>query len=72
MPTETRQISDFRNQDVSKEVLSDLVRKVVAEFDHKFYHFQYATLEMFKEVRYNSSAYRSTHLIITAIRSHSH
>ena len=36
------------NQDVSKEILSDLVRKNVAEFSDKFFHFQYATLEMFK------------------------
>ena len=32
MLTETRQISNFRSQDVSKEILSDLVRKNVAEF----------------------------------------
>ena len=30
------------------EILSDLVRKYVAEFNWKFYYFQYATLEMFK------------------------
>ena len=28
--------------------LSDLVRKDVAEFNDKFYHIKYATLEMFK------------------------
>ena len=48
MLTETREISNLRSQDVSKEILSDLVRKNVAEFSDKFFHFQYATLEMFK------------------------
>ena len=48
MFTETRQISNLWNQDVSKEILSDLVRKDAAEFSDKFSHFQYATLEMFK------------------------
>ena len=48
MLTEKHQISNLRNQDVSKEILSDLVRKDVAEFSDKFSHFQYATLEMFK------------------------
>ena len=38
----------MRGQDVSKEILSDLVRKNVAEFSDKFSHFQYATLEVFK------------------------
>ena len=47
MLTETRQISNL-SQDVSKEILSDLVRENVAEFSYKFFHFQYATLEMFK------------------------
>ena len=47
MLTETRQISNL-SQDVSKEILSDLVRKNFAEFNDKFFHFQYATLEMFK------------------------
>ena len=52
MLTETRQISNMR-QGVSKEVLSDLVRENVAEenvaeFSDKFFHFQYAALEMFK------------------------
>ena len=32
MLTETRQISNLRTQDVSKEILSDLVRKNIAEF----------------------------------------
>ena len=48
MFTETRQISNLWNQDVSTEIPSDLVRKDVAEFSDKFSHFQYATLEMFK------------------------
>ena len=49
MLTETRQqISNLRSQDVSKEILTDLVSKDVAEFSDKFFHFQYATLEMFK------------------------
>ena len=47
MLTETRQISNS-SQDVSKETLSDLVKKSVAKFSDKFFHFQYATLEMFK------------------------
>ena len=52
---EKRQISNLRNQDVSKEILSDLVRKDVAEFSDKFSHFQYATLEMFKAALNNYS-----------------
>ena len=55
MLTETRQISNFRSQDVSKEILSDLVRKNVAEFSDKFFHFQYAILEMFKGALNNYS-----------------
>ena len=43
-----RQISNLESQDVSKEILSDLMKKDVAEFNDKFYHFHYATLEMFK------------------------
>ena len=45
MLTETRQISNL-SQDVSKEILSDLVRKNVAKFSDNFFHFQYATREM--------------------------
>ena len=45
---ETRHISSLMSQDVSKEILSDLVTKNVVEFSDKFFHFQYATLEMFK------------------------
>ena len=52
MLLETRQISNL-SQNVSKEILSDLVRKNVAEFSHKFFHFQYATLEVFKGVLNN-------------------
>ena len=55
MLTETRQISNLRSQYVSKEILSDLVRKNVAEFSDKFFHFQYATLEMFKGALNNYS-----------------
>ena len=47
MLTKTRQISNL-SQDVSMKILSDLVRKNVAEFSDKFFHFQYATLETFK------------------------
>ena len=36
MLMETRQISNLRSQDVSKEILSDLVRKNVAQFSDKF------------------------------------
>ena len=43
------------NQDVSKEILSDLVRKNVAEFSDKFFHFQYATRDMCKGALYNYS-----------------
>ena len=48
MLTEMRQISNLRSQDVSKEILLDLVRKNVAEFSDKFFHFQYATREICK------------------------
>ena len=44
MLTETRQISNLRSQDVSKEILSDLVRLPSS----KFFHFQYAAQEMCK------------------------
>ena len=47
MLTETRQIWNL-NPDVSTEILLDLLRKNVAEFRDKFFHFQYATLEMFE------------------------
>ena len=48
MLTETRQISNLRSQDVSKEILLDGVRKNIAEFSDKFFHFQYGTVEMSK------------------------
>ena len=55
MLTQTRQISILRSKDVSKQILSDLVRKNVAEFSDKFLHFQYATREMCKGVLNNYS-----------------
>ena len=48
MLTETRQISNLRSQDVSKEILSDLVRKNVAEFSDKFF---YCSMQLGKCVR---------------------
>ena len=53
MLTETREISNLRSQDVSKEILSDLVRKNVAKF--KVFHFQYAAQEMCKGALNNYS-----------------
>ena len=53
MLTETSQISNLRSQDVSKEILSDLVRKNVAKF--KVFHFQYAAREMCKGALNNYS-----------------
>ena len=55
MLTERRQISNLRSQDVSKEILSDLARKNVVEFSDKFFHFQYAALEIFNETLINHS-----------------
>ena len=55
MLTETHEISNLRSQDVSKEILSDLVRKNVAEFSYKFFHFYYATREMCKGTLNNYS-----------------
>ena len=49
------QISNLWNQDVSKEILLDSVRKDVAEFTDKFSHFQYATLKMFRAALNNYS-----------------
>ena len=48
MPIQMRQISNLRSQDVSKEILPDLVRKNVAEFIDKSFHFQYVTREISK------------------------
>ena len=54
MLTEKRQISNM-SRDVSKEFLLDLVRKRFAEFSDRFFHFRYATLEMFKgALNYNA------------------
>ena len=47
MLTEQRQMSNLRSQDVSKEIVSDLVRNS--------FHFQYATREMCKGVLNNYS-----------------
>ena len=44
-----------RCKEISKEILLDLVRKNVTEFSDKFFHFQYATLEMFKGALNNYS-----------------
>ena len=55
MLTETWQIPNLWSQDVSKEILSDLVRTDVAKFSDKFSHFQYATLEIFKATLNNYS-----------------
>ena len=55
MVTETRQISNLRSQDVSKEILSGLVRKNVPDFSDKFFHFQYETREMCKGALSNYS-----------------
>ena len=55
MPTKTRQISNLRSQDISQEILSDLVRKNVAKFSEKFFHFQYVTREMSKGALNNYS-----------------
>ena len=63
MLTETRQISNLRNQDVSMEILSDWLRKDVAELSNKFSHFQYATLKMFKAALNNYSRLKLRFLI---------
>ena len=63
MLTETRQISNLRSQDVSKEILSDLVRKNVAEFSDKFFHFQYTTRDMCKGALNNYSMLKLRFLI---------
>ena len=48
-----------RNQDVSKEILSDLARKDLVEFGDKFSHSQFATLEMFMVALNNYSMLKS-------------
>ena len=65
MLTETRQISNLRSQYVSKEILSDLVRKNVAEFSDKFFHFHYATREMCKGALNDCSMLKLRFLIRT-------
>ena len=55
MLTEPGQISNLKSQDVSEEIQSDLERKNVAECSEQFSHFQYATLQMFKEALNNYS-----------------
>ena len=65
MDTETRQISNLRKQDVSKEILSGLVRKDIAEFSDKFSYFQFATLKMFKAALNNYSMLKLCFLINT-------
>ena len=59
MLTEKRQMSILRSQDVSEEILSDLVRRNVAEFSDKFFHFRYATREMCKGALNNYSMLKS-------------
>ena len=59
MLMEIHQISNLRSQDVSMMILSDLVRKDVAEFSDKFSHFQYAVLEIFKAALNNYSVLKS-------------
>ena len=63
MLTETWQISNLWSQDVSKEILWDLVRTDVAKFSDKFSHFQYATLEIFKATLNNYSILKYCFLI---------
>ena len=55
MLPEMHQISNLRSQHVSKEILSDLMRKDVVKFSDKFSHFQYLTMEMFKAALNNYS-----------------
>ena len=55
MRMDVGQVSKLRSQYVSKELLSDLVRKDFAEFSDKFPHFQYVTLETFKVALSNYS-----------------
>ena len=75
--TETCQISKLKSQDFSKEILSDFVRKDVAEFNNKFYLFQYATLEMFRGAFNNYSMLKirffiNTHTFAMYCRKVSH
>ena len=54
MLTATRQISNL-SHNVSKEILSDLVRDNVAELSDKFFHLHYATRDMCKGALNNCS-----------------
>ena len=77
MLTETRQIPNLRSQELSKEILLNLVRKDVAEFSDKFLHFQYATLEMFKGALNNYSmlklrSFINTHTFAMYFKNVSH
>ena len=65
MLTETHEISHMRSQDIYKEILSDLVRKDVPTINDKFFNFQYANLEMFKEALNNYSMLKSRFFINT-------
>ena len=67
MLTETRQISNLRSQYVSKEILSDLVRKNVAEFSDKFFHFHYATRESCKGALNDCSMLKSEATLLQCI-----
>ena len=48
-------LEEPRRMEISKKMLLDIVRKNVVEFSDKFFHFQYATLEMFKGALNNYS-----------------
>ena len=50
MLKETIQISNFRKQDVSEEILSDLVRKDVAEFSVSF---PISSMQLWKFLRWH-------------------
>ena len=68
----------WRSQDVSKETLSDLVRKNVAQFSDKFFHFQYAAWKMCKGALNNHSMLKlhfftiSTHTFAMYCKNLSH
>ena len=65
MLSKTSQISNLRSQDKSKEIPWDLVKKDVAEFSDKFFHFQYTTLDLFKGALNNYSVLKLRLLIST-------
>ena len=64
MLTATRQISNL-SHNVSKEILSDLVRDNVAELSDKFSHLHYATRDMCKGALNNCSMLKLRFLIST-------